>query len=46
MVSRFIQSSYQNIATNFIEVELIGYYTSKIDKIFSFIESYRFTVKK
>ena len=42
----FVQGSYQNMAANFIEVELTGCRTSKVGRIFSFIKFYRFAVKK
>ena len=42
-MSGFIQGSYWNVATNFIEVELTGCHTSKVGKIFGFIESCKFT---
>ena len=45
-VSGFVQGSCQNIAADFIEVESTGCRTSKVGRIFSFIESYRFAVKK
>jgi hypothetical protein len=46
MVSGFIQGSYWNMAADFIEVELMGYYMLKINRIFGFIEFYKFTIKR
>jgi hypothetical protein len=34
------------MAADFIEVELMGCHTLKVNKIFGFIESYKFTIKK
>ena len=45
-VSGFIQGNYQNIATDFIKVESTKCHILKVGRIFSFIKSYKFTVKK
>ena len=45
-MSGFVQGSYYTIAADFVEVELTGYHTLKVDRIFGFIKSYKFTIKK
>ena len=46
MVLGFVQGSYQNIAADFIEVKLTGYYMLKVGRIFGFIKFYKFIIKK
>jgi hypothetical protein len=43
---RIVQGSCRNVATDFVEVESTGCRTLKVGRIFSFVESCRFTVKK
>ena len=43
---RIVQGSCWNVAADFVEVELMGCCILKVGKIFSFIEFYRFAVKK
>ena len=45
-VSGFVQGSCWNVAADFIEVELMGCRMLKVGRIFGFVESYRFAVKK
>ena len=43
---RIVQGSCRNVATDFVEVESTGCRTSKVGRIFGFVESRRFAVKK
>ena len=45
-VSGFVQGSCRNVAADFVEVESTGCRTSKVGRIFGFIESRRFAVKR
>ena len=45
-VSGFVQGSCQTVAADLIKVESTGYRTSKVGRIFGFIESCKFAVKK
>ena len=44
--SRFVQGSCRTIAASFVKVESTGCCTSKVGRIFSFVESRRFAVKR
>ena len=45
-MSGFVQGSCWNVAADFIEVESTGCRTSKVGRIFGFIGSRRFAVKR
>ena len=44
--SRFVQGSCRTVAAGFVEVESTGCCTSKVGRVFGFVESRRFAVKR